>query len=161
MATDQVEGAQGVTPHLVVRGADQAIAFYREAFGAEEIFRAPMPGSDKVLHAQLKVNGAPLMLCDEFPEMCGSVSPLSLGGTPIVLHMTVPDVDASFARALEAGATTVMPVADQFWGDRYGILADPFGHRWSLSTPVKAMTHEELQAATAECFSQAEPVGAA
>jgi PhnB protein len=140
----------GVIAHLVCAGAADAIDFYRTAFGAEEQTRLPGPDG-KLVHAAVFINGAMVMLMDEFPEM-GGLSPTSLGGSPVTLHLTVPDVDAAFERAVAAGATVVMPVEDQFWGDRYGCVRDPFGHLWSLATPRPGapQTAEELAAAMAD-----------
>lgn len=125
-----------VTPHLVCAGAAAAIDFYKQAFGAEELLRMPTPDG-KLMHACLAINGSTVMLCDEFPGM-GNTAPTTLHGTPVTIHLPVPDVDAAAAKAVAAGAKLVMPVADMFWGDRYGIVEDPFGHRWSVATPVAA-----------------------
>ena len=137
-----------VIPHLVVDDAAAAIDFYVKAFGAEEIGRVPGPDG-RLIHAAVKINGFTVMLNDDFPEMCGgkSMTPKSLGGTPVTIHLTVTDVDAKFQRAVDAGATVVMPLEDQFWGDRYGVLADPFGHNWSLGQPVREVSMEEIQSA--------------
>ena len=132
----------GVMPHLICRDAAAAIDFYVTAFGATEMMRMP----DKrglLMHASIMVNGSVVMLMDEYLDY-GARSPKSLGGTPVVMHMTVPEVDMAFAKAIDAGATVVMPVADMFWGDRYGQLEDPFGHRWSLATTVKQLSAEEI-----------------
>lgn len=139
-----------VLPHLVVDDAAAAIDFYVKAFGAEEIGRVPGPDG-KLVHAAVRINGSTVMLNDDFPEMCGgkSMTPTSLGGTPVTIHLTVTDVDTKFQRALDAGATLVMPLDDQFWGDRYGVVADPFGHQWSLGQPVREVSPEEIQAAMA------------
>jgi PhnB protein len=137
-----------VLPHLVVGDAAGAIDFYVKAFGAEEIGRVPGPDG-KLVHAALRINGATIMLNDDFPEMSGgkSMTPASLGGTPVTIHLVVDDVDAKFQRALDAGATVVAPLDDQFWGDRYGVVADPFGHHWSLGQPVREVSMEEIAAA--------------
>src|SRR5271170_2549720 len=137
-----------VIPHLVVGDASAAIDFYVKAFGAEELGRVPRPDG-KLVHAALRINGFTVMLNDDFPEMCGgkSMTPTSLGGTPVAIHLTVTDVEAKFQRALDAGATVVMPLDDQFWGDRYGIVRDPFGHHWSLGQPVREVTMDEIAAA--------------
>src|SRR5262249_36337418 len=116
-------GSRSVTPHLVVRDAAHAIDFYTKAFGAKEIRRAPGPDG-KLMHAELQFGDSRIYLADEFPNM-GSLSPLSLNGTPVTIHLWVEDVDSAYRRAVDSGARMVMPVADQFWGDRYGILADP------------------------------------
>jgi PhnB protein len=137
-----------LSPHLVVDDAAAAIDFYVKAFDAEELGRVPRPDG-KLIHAALRINGFTVMLADDFPEMAGgrSMTPVSLGGTPVTLHLTVTDVDAKFARALDAGASVVMPLEDQFWGDRYGIVADPFGHHWSLGQPVREVSADEIAAA--------------
>jgi PhnB protein len=145
------QGFTTLTPHLVVRDAAKAIEFYKSAFGAEEIAR--MPGPDgKLMHAELKIGDSIVMLADEFPEW-GSNGPLTLGGTPVTLHLYVEDADAAFNRAVEAGATVKMALNDAFWGDRYGQLADPFGHTWSIATHVKDLTPEEMNAAAAAAMS--------
>jgi PhnB protein len=132
-----------VTPHLVCAGAADAINFYREAFGAVETMR--LPGKDgKLIHAAIQIGGASVMLVDEMPEW-GALSPKSLKGTPVTIHLYVEDVDAFVDRALKAGATLKMPVADMFWGDRYGVIVDPFGHSWSVATHQRDMTAEEIQ----------------
>jgi PhnB protein len=137
-----------VSPHLVVDDAAAAIDFYVKAFDATEMGRVPGPDG-RLVHAAVRINGSLVMLADDFPEMCGgkSMTPKSLGGTPVTIHLTVTDVDAKFQRALDAGATQVTELADQFWGDRYGVVADPFGHQWSLGQPVREVTPEEIQAA--------------
>ncbi len=137
-----------VTPHLVVSDAAAAIDFYVQAFGAEELGRVPGPDG-RLIHAAVRINGSTVMLNDDFPEMCDgkSMTPTSLGGTPVTIHLTVTDVDAKFQRAVDAGATVVAPLEDQFWGDRYGVVADPFGHHWSLGQPVREVSIDEIQAA--------------
>ncbi|MDB5936326.1 MAG: glyoxalase [Massilia sp.] len=139
------EGMHSVTPHLVCGGAADAIAFYKQAFGAVE--RGRMPGPDgKLMHAQIMIGDSHIMLADEFPDW-GSLGPKALGGTPVTIHLYVQDADAVFQQALDAGATVKMPIADMFWGDRYGIVTDPFGHSWSIATHIKDMTPEEMGAA--------------
>lgn len=139
-------GMSLVTPHLCCRDAGKALDFYKDAFGAEEIMRLPGPDG-RLLHASMRICGGMVMLNDEFPEYGGN-SPLALKGTPVTIHLMVDDVDAAAARAVKAGATVVMEVADQFWGDRYGVVADPFGHHWSLATPAwPPKTEAELKAA--------------
>ena len=125
-----------LSPHLVVDDAAAAIDFYVKAFGAVEIGRVPRPDG-KLVHAAVRINGFLVMLADDFPEMSGgkSMTPTSLGGT------------AKFQRALDAGATVVMPLDEQFWGDRYGMVRDPFGHQWSLGQPVREVSSEEIAAA--------------
>jgi PhnB protein len=137
-----------LSPHLVVDNAAAAIDFYVKAFDAVEIGRVPRPDG-KLIHAALRINGSTVMLNDDFPETCGgkSMTPTSLGGTPVTIHLTVDDVDTKFQRALDAGATVVTELTDQFWGDRYGMVADPFGHHWSMGQPVREVSMEEIQAA--------------
>lgn len=147
------EGIHSLSPHLVVAGAAQAIDFYVRAFGAEEIVRMPTPDG-RLMHASLRINGSSVLLVDEMPEW-GALGPKARGGTSVTLHLFVPDVDAAVARAVAAGATLVMPVADMFWGDRYGQIEDPFGHRWSLATPLRKLTLAELRAATAAACAEA------
>jgi PhnB protein len=137
-----------LSPHLVVDDAAAAIDFYVKAFDAVELARVPRPDG-KLVHASVRINGFMVMLNDDFPEMCGgkSMTPTSLGGTPVTIHLTVDDVDTKFQRALDAGATVVTELTDQFWGDRYGMVADPFGHHWSMGQPVREVSIEEVQAA--------------
>lgn len=136
-----------LSPHLVVSDAAAAIDFYVKGLGAEELGRLPGPGG-KLIHAAVKVNGSVVLLNDDFPEMSDgkSMTPESLGGTPVTIHLTVTDVDTWFARALDAGATVIAPLEDQFWGDRYGVVRDPFGHQWSMGQPVREVSMEELAA---------------
>lgn len=129
-------GVHSVTPHLVVEGAASAIAFYEKAFHATEQSRLPRPGDGKLMHASLRIGDSTVMLVDDFPEY-GSHGPRALKGSPVTIHLYVDDVDAVVARAVQAGAKLTMPVADMFWGDRYGQLEDPFGHRWSVATRVR------------------------
>jgi PhnB protein len=145
-------GFHTLTPHLVVKGASEAIEFYKKAFGAEELSRMPGPDGKSIMHADLKIGDSHLFLVDEYPEM-GCQGPQSTGGTPVTIHMYVEDVDTVFANALAAGAEVRMPVEDAFWGDRYGKLADPFGHEWSLATHKEDLTPEEIdqRAKTAFC----------
>ena len=135
-------GMTAVTPHLVCAGAAQAIEFYKKACGAEQ--EALLPGPDgKVMHAMLRSGGAAVMLVDEAPQW-GMRGPKALGGSPVTIHLCVKDADAFAERAVKAGATLTMPVAEQFWGDRYGCLEDPFGHRWSVATRVRELTSEQM-----------------
>lgn len=138
-------GMHSLTPHLVCAGAADAIEFYKAAFGAVEISR--MAGSDgKLMHAMIRIGDSHLMLGDEMPEW-GSLGPKALKGSPVVVHLYVKDADATFAQAVAAGAKATMPVGDMFWGDRYGQVEDPFGHRWSIATHTVDMTQEEMHAA--------------
>ncbi len=135
---DQASAYQ-ISPHLIVDDASKAIEFYKKAFGAVELGRHAAQDGKRLMHASLRINNSLLMLCDDFPEMCGGKSrtPKALGGTPVTIHLQVPDVDALWKQALAAGAEVEFPLADQFWGDRYGIVRDPFGHSWSLGTAIK------------------------
>jgi PhnB protein len=136
-------GFHTLTPHLTVKGADQAIEFYKNAFGAEEIARMPGPDGKSIMHAELKIGDSRLFLCDEYPEM-GSKGPQGLGGTPVTLHVYVEDADSFFNQAVAAGAQVNMPLEDMFWGDRYGQVIDPFGHRWSVASHKEDLTPEEI-----------------
>jgi uncharacterized glyoxalase superfamily protein PhnB len=134
-----------LTPHLVCAGAADAIEYYKKAFGATELAR--MPGPDgKIAHAMLQIGDSKLMLVDEMPDW-GVLGPKALKGSPVTIHIFVTDVDAAVEKAVAAGATVTMPVADQFWGDRYGKIEDPFGHNWSLATQKYEMSPEEIREA--------------
>ncbi len=148
--TDTATSTPALTPHLVCDGAADAIDFYKRAFGAEELMRLPGPDG-RLMHGAVRINGATVMLTDDNRQW-GALGPNTLGGSPVTLNLAVPDVDAAFARATDAGATVVMPVADQFWGDRYGIVRDPFGHSWALLTPIRTMSETELREAAADMF---------
>lgn len=139
------EGMRTVTPHLVCAGASEAIDFYKKAFNAVEVGRLPGP-QGKLMHAQIRIGDSAVMLVDEFPDW-GSFGPKSLKGTPVTIHLYVEDVDAAFKRAVDAGATVKMALADMFWGDRYGVLEDPFGHQWSIATHIRDVSPEEMQQA--------------
>lgn len=134
-----------VTPHLVCSDAAAAIEFYTKAFGATELMRLEGPDG-RLWHGSIQIGNSAVMLVDEFPEM-GSLGPKARKGTTVTIHLNVEDADALAKRAVAAGATLVMPVADAFWGDRYGQVEDPFGHRWSIATHVRDMTPEEIRAA--------------
>ena len=137
------QGMHSVTPHLICAGAAKAIEFYKQAFGAVE--QARLPGPDgRLMHASVKIGDSQVMLVDEMPEW-GALGPKSLQGSPVTIHLYVDDVDAVVASAVKAGAKLTMPVADQFWGDRYGKLEDPFGHHWSVATHVRDVRMEEMQ----------------
>ncbi|MBN3788284.1 VOC family protein [Burkholderia sp. Ac-20353] len=141
------EGMRTLTPHLICAGAADAIEFYKRAFNAVELFRLQVPNG-MLAHACLTIGDSALMLVDEMPEH-GALGPQALKGTPVVLHLFVPDVDAAIAQAVSAGATLKMPATDMFWGDRYGQVEDPFGHRWSLATHQRDLTPEQIAAAMA------------
>ena len=149
-------GYHSVTPYLIVREAAKAIEFYKAAFGAVELFRLEMEGG-KMGHAEIKIGDSCVMLADEFPDM-GALGPESIGGTPVSLLIYMPEVDKVFARALAAGATLKKPVQDQFYGDRSGMLTDPFGHSWSIATHIEDVSPEEMTRRMAE-FSKSKPAG--
>jgi PhnB protein len=139
------DGQHSITPHMVIKGASEAIDFYKRAFGAEELCRMPFPnpdGTTKLGHAELQIGDSKLFLADEFPDH-GSVGPGA--GSPVTIHLYVTDADAVFARAVEEGATVSMPLADMFWGDRYGKVIDPFGHHWSIAEHIEDLTPEQMQ----------------
>lgn len=140
-----------ITAHIVVQDAQRAVVFYRDAFGAEEIDRIPLPDG-RLMSVQLRIHGALLHVADEFPEM-GVLAPPSIGGTPVVLALDdVADVDATFAQAIAAGAEVRQPVQDMFWGDRHGQLTDPFGHLWNVSQHLRDVPHDEVVAAAGRAF---------
>ncbi len=147
-----MSGTTKVIPHLCCANAAEAIEFYKKAFGADE--NLVMKGPDgKIMHGSLTIDGAPVYVVDEFPDF-GALGAKSRGGTPVTLHMEVADSDAVFQKAAAAGCTVVMPLADMFWGSRYGLLEDPYGHRWAVSTTQREVSPEEAQAAVnamAEC----------
>ena len=152
MAHPIPEGHHTITPHLVIKGASEAIEFYKRAFGAEELSRMPFPGPDgqvKLGHADLRIGDSRLFLADEFPEQ-GATGPS--GSSPVTIHMYVTDADAVFDRAVKAGATAQMPPADMFWGDRYARVVDPFGHHWSIATHLEDLTPEQMQQRMAAAF---------
>jgi uncharacterized glyoxalase superfamily protein PhnB len=145
MAVKRVpEGRHRVTAHLTVKNGAEMIEFYKKAFGAVEMGRAPGPDGKTIMHAAIKIGDSTVFLNDEFPEM-GAFSPLSTKGTPVTLHLSVEDADKQFQQALAAGAEVVMPLADQFWGDRYGIVKDPSGHMWSVSHHVEDLTPDQIK----------------
>jgi PhnB protein len=143
-----IEVQPSLSPHLVVDDAAAAIDFYVKAFGATEYGRVPHPDG-RLVHAALNINGSTVMLNDDFPDFNEgkSSTPKALGGTPVTIHLQVPDVERAFQRALDAGAVVVAPLEDQFWGDRYGVVRDPFGHHWSLGQPMREVSMEEIAAA--------------
>jgi PhnB protein len=149
------EGYHTVTPYLVVKGAARAIEFYKNAFGAQELYRLDGPGG-QVMHAEIKIGDSPVMLADEVPQM-QAVSPETLGGTPVSLMIYTEDSDALAARAVEAGITVKRPVADQFYGHRSGTFLDPFGHMWTLSTVKEIVTAEQMEERLKAAMSQQKP----
>jgi PhnB protein len=146
------DGMHSLTPHLVCAGAADAIAFYAKAFGAVEQGRLPGPDG-RLMHAMLRIGNSALMLVDEMPEW-GSLGPKSLKGSPVTIHLYVDNVDATVAQAVAAGAKVTMPVAEMFWGDRYGQLEDPFGHRWSVATHTRDLTPEQIREGMAKVGSR-------
>lgn len=148
-------GRSGIIPHLVLNDASAALDFYKKAFGAVEVCR--MPGPDgRLMHAEMTLGDSIFMLADDFPEYCegASRSAKTLGGTPVGLHRYVNDCDAAVKQATDAGATVLVPPQDMFWGDRYAVVVDPFGHQWALATHVKDLTAEEMQAGMSSCFQE-------
>ena len=144
-----------LTPYLTVRDAAAAIAFYVEAFGAEEIERALTPDGQKIMHAEVAVNGGLIMLSDDFVESPQQGStPEALGGSPVTIHLSVENAEALWERAVAAGAEVTMPLERQFWGALYGRLRDPFGHEWSLISEMAAVSDEELREGAAEAFPE-------
>ncbi len=147
------EGVHTITPHLVVQDAQKAIEFYRKAFGAEAkgVHHAP---DGRVMHAELKIGDSMIFLADEFPGMGEHCkSPKTLGGTPVTLNLYSENVDRLFNQAVSAGATVTMPLANQFWGDRYGQVRDPFGHSWALGQHVEDVAPQELERRSRELFA--------
>ena len=138
------EGTHTITPHLTVKGAKQAIDFYKKAFGATEITRMPGP-TGLIMHAAMKIGDSKFFIADESPGQKTSVSPATLGGTSTVLNLYVTDCDKLFNQAVAAGAKASMPLADQFWGDRYGQVTDPYGHVWAIATHKEDLTPAELE----------------
>jgi len=147
------EGYHSMTPYLCVKGAADAIEFYKKAFGAKELLRMPAPGG-KVGHAEIQIGDSRVMLADEFPEM-GFVSPQSVGGTPVMMHLYVEDVDATVPKAVAAGAKVTREVADQFYGDRGGQVEDPFGHKWYVATHKEDLSPEEINRRAAKAMGGA------
>lgn len=137
-----------LTPHIICRDAAAAIDFYVRAFGAQDLARLPGPDG-RLVHAMIRVGDSPLFLMDEFPEW-GSLGPQGGAVPPMVLHLYVADADAAYAQAVAAGAKPIMPLADMFWGDRYGQVEDPFGYHWSIATHIRDVSPEEMAAGAAQ-----------
>lgn len=156
MTTAIPAGKEGLIPHLVCSPCAEAIEFYKQAFGAEEIARMLAPDGERIMHAEISIGGRPLFLVDDFPEYCGgkSKTATALGGTPVTIHRYVEDCDAAVQQAVDAGATAQMPVQDMFWGDRYGSVTDPYGHNWSIATHVKDLSPEEMAQGMKAAFEQ-------
>ncbi|MEX2112980.1 MAG: VOC family protein [Pirellulales bacterium] len=149
-------GHENLIPHLVCEHCSEAIEFYKKAFAAEELHR--MPGPDgRIMHAAIRIGNSFVFLVDDFPEYSGgkSESATALKGTPVTIHRYVEDCDAAIKRAQDAGATVLMPADDMFWGDRYGVVTDPYGHKWAFATHIKDLTPEQMQAGMKEAFAQA------
>ena len=137
------ESERVLTPYLVMRNAAKAIEFYRDVFSAVELLRLAEP-SGKIGHAELSFGASKIMLADEYPDF-GALGPMSIGGSPVSIHLYVADVDAIVAKAVELGATLLRPVKDEFYGDRAGTVVDPFGHRWQIATRKQGIAPEEMQ----------------
>ena len=151
------EGYHSVTPYLIIKGAADAIEFYKKAFGATELFRFPAPDG-KIGHAEIKIGDSPIMLADEFAEM-GYKGPRALGGSPVSLMIYLEDVDTVFNRAVEAGASVKEAVQDKFYGDRTGTLTDPFGHVWHVSTRKEDVSMEEMEERAKQASAKASGAG--
>jgi PhnB protein len=147
------DGYHSITPYLIVKNGSEAIEYYKKIFGAKEHGRMMTPDGKRIAHAEIEIGNSKLMLADEFPEM-NSLSPNTIGGSPVGLFLYVDDVDKVFSQAVAEGAKVLMRVEDQFWGDRYGSIEDPFGHRWSISTHIQDLTEEELKKAAEESFAK-------
>ena len=137
------DGYHSVTPYLIIKGAADAIEYYKKAFGAVELFRMAAPGG-KVGHAEIKIGDSPIMLADEYPEM-GYVGPKTLGGTPVSIMIYVDDVDTIYKQAMAAGGDEIKALQDQFYGDRSGTFKDPFGHVWTVATHKEDVSEEEMK----------------
>ena len=147
-------GFHTVTPSLIVKGAAKAIEFYEKALGAEHVASMPTPDGSKIAHAEIKVGDSVLFVADEFPEM-GAVSPTTLNGSTVSFYLYVDNCDEWFNRAVTAGASVAMPLADTFWGDRYGAVIDPYGHKWGFATHISEPTAEEVNDAAKKFFTGA------
>jgi uncharacterized glyoxalase superfamily protein PhnB len=146
------DGYHTLTPHIVVNDAAKALDFYKKAFGARERARMAGPGG-KIMHAEMQIGDSIVMMNDEFPDM-GARGPLALGGTPVTLTIYTENSDQLTQQAIGAGASVVMPLADMFWGDRYGIVKDPFGHQWAICTHKEDLSHEEVTRRGAAAMAQ-------
>lgn len=153
------EGYTPVTPHVVVQDGAAAIDFYVKAFGAEELVRLPGPTGEGIIHAEIAIGGAVIMLAEEMPGMEYWLPPTSIGGTSVVLALYTADCDALFQRAVDAGCQVVFPPTDMFWGDRYARVRDPFGHEWSLATHTADLTPEQIMEGQKAFFEQMGPDG--
>ena len=147
---------QTLMPHLVVRDAAKTIELYKKAFGAEELHRSLDPSSGKIMHATLRIGDSALLLNDEFPEM-GAKAPITIGGTGVSLNLnfdSAEKIDAAWKRAVDAGAKVVMPLENQFWGGRYGIVEDSSGHRWAFHAQVENPSDDEIQKRAAQAMKK-------
>lgn len=149
-------GHENLIPHLVCEPCPEAIEFYKKAFSAVEIHRMPSPDGKRLMHAAIRIGNSFIFLCSDFPEYCGgkAANPKALGGTPVTIHRYVENCDAVIKQAVDAGAKIELPATDMFWGDRYGIVVDPFGHKWSIATHIKDLTPAEMEAGMKEAFAQ-------
>jgi PhnB protein len=149
------DGYTAVTPYLTIKDAAKAIEFYRKAFGAEELFRMPMPDGKTIAHAELQIGNGRIMLSEEFPGQPGcAVSPTTAKTTTSTVHLYVDDCDAAFKQAVNVGATAAMPPMDMFWGDRFAKVVDPFGHHWSIATHVRDVSPDEMAEAAKHAFAE-------
>ena len=146
-------GQHSVTPHLVLREAGKAIEFYKKAFGAVEVMRMPGPDGKSVMHAEIKIGDSHVYLADEFPGMY-SAAPAKFGGTTVSIHLYVRNAEAAFSQAVAAGATVTMPLMDMFWGDRFGMVTDPFGHAWSIAQHIEDVSPEEMMKRAPEAMAK-------
>jgi PhnB protein len=147
------DGYHSITPMLIVKDGLKAIEYYKKVFGAMDKGTMMMPDNKSVAHAELMIGDSKIMLSDEFPEM-KSLSPTTIGGTPVSLYLYVEDVDKTFNLAVAEGGKSLFPVQDRFYGDRHGSIQDPFGHIWSIATHIKDLTEEEMKKAAEEAFSK-------
>jgi uncharacterized glyoxalase superfamily protein PhnB len=152
MAKPIPDGFHTITPHIVVSDAGKAIEFYKKAFDAKENARHLAPDGKAIMHAQLTIGSSMLMLANEYPPSC--LSPKSRGGTSLTLHLYVENADAFFDRAVKAGCAVKMPLSDQFWGDRYGQVEDPFGHQWAIATHKQDLTDQQIAANAKAAFAK-------
>ena len=150
------KGYHIITPSLVVRGAKEAIEFYKKAFGAKEVYKSMTTPDGKILHGEFRIGDSIVMYSDEFPDM-GSRSPQSVGGVSSSLLIYTRDADALFNQAVAAGAKVAMPIGDMFWGDRYGVVTDPFGHQWQIATHKEDLTPKEMARRAAAAMSGPPP----
>ena len=147
------QGMESLTPHITVKNAKEAIEFYKQAFGAQELGRHLMPDG-RIMHAALKVGGGHLFLNDEFPEMKGCNAPVVGDAAPFVINLYVENADQTYDRAVKAGAKAKMPLSNMFWGDRYGQIVDPYGYHWSIAQHIEDVTPEQMKKRSEEMFAQ-------